>query len=83
MILKMYTVRDRVTGFYKNPMLFRNDGEAIRLFERALKDEKSDMSQNPLDYELVRVASWNDEDASIDASDAHVKLSISYPSKTI
>lgn len=57
MILKMYSIRDKGTGF-RVPSPFDNDYVAIRSFNAVLHDS-SIMSENPSDFALYNVGEYD------------------------
>lgn len=61
MIKKLYAVFDKVALVYGNPFLSVNDGLAIRSFHHACKDPNTDLHQNPIDFSLMLIGSYDDE----------------------
>lgn len=59
--LKIYTIRDAKAECYLAPFTFRTDGEAIRAFGDSVADGKTQLSQHPEDYYLLRVGEFDVE----------------------
>jgi len=60
MIKTVYAVYDAAVRAYMNPMLMRNDGEAMRAFVDAVKDQTTSLNKHPQDYSLFKLAIFND-----------------------
>lgn len=56
----VYSAKDLKTGIYNNPFLTRHEAEAIRMFAGAANDPKTMIHTYPSDFELFKVADWND-----------------------
>ena len=60
-IMKMYTIRDSVTQlFFSRVFLFENDAHAIRVFKGTVTNQNDPMSENPDDYTLYYVGTYDD-----------------------
>lgn len=59
MIMEYYAIKDSKVAFY-NPFLMHNQAEAIRAFANLTKDDRSEISKAPADYELWFVGRWDD-----------------------
>ena len=61
MIKKTYALHDHVTSTFLNALTFINDGDAIRWFGTVVNgEEKTNISNNPQQYTLFRLADFND-----------------------
>ncbi|AXH74127.1 MAG: nonstructural protein [Microviridae sp.] len=63
MILKMCSIYDSKAEAYLPPLYFRSNGEALRAFETAVKQESSDFFRNPEDYTFFYLGEWDDTTA--------------------
>lgn len=63
MLLKMFAVRDRSAGFYFPPFFARSDVEALRMFERLMKDPNRSGAVS--EYDLVYMLDFSDGDGDI------------------
>lgn len=61
MLRKAYAVRDAKAGLYDKPFYQHTHGEAERSFAQGCKDEKSNLSQFPEDYDLYYLGIYDDE----------------------
>lgn len=59
MTMEYYAIKDTKVAFY-NPFLMHNRAEALRAFANLTKDERSEISKTPADYELWLVGQWDD-----------------------
>lgn len=67
MIYRVYSIRDRLTGFM-SPVLEQSDMVAIRNFRMACDSQKRDMSIiafNPSDFSLYHIADFDTESGSM------------------
>ena len=65
MILELYAVHDAAVGAYITPMFFRSRGEAIRSFQDAVLDPKSQFGSHAADYSFWHVGMWDDSDGVV------------------
>lgn len=65
MIRSLYSVRDIKAQTFCNPFASLNDGTARRDFAHAAQDKSHGIGQNPEDYSLCIVGSFNDESGEI------------------
>lgn len=72
MILGIYAIRDKKTGFL-SPTVDQNDAAARRNFEHAMMNEQSLMFSHAEDYALYRVGSY-DTDTGVIAFCEHVLI---------
>ncbi len=73
MISNIYTVFDMTAKLYLPPMVFRNDGEALRAFAQGLKDEKSTMFQYPESFVMYKIGRYDVDSGQVEGT-AHVLL---------
>nr|QJB19236.1 MAG: nonstructural protein [Microvirus sp.] len=66
MMLKLFCVFDSKVGSYLPPFSARTAGEAIRMFESSVKQEKSQMALFATDYSLFEVGSFDDQLATFE-----------------
>nr|CAI9750253.1 DNA binding protein [Microvirus sp.] len=59
MTMQYYAIKDNKVAFY-NPFLMHNEAEALRAFANLTKDERSEISKAPADYELWHIGQWDD-----------------------
>lgn len=59
MILKVFSIFDSATGAYNQPFFMLTAKEAIRAFERMANDETSGICQNPSDYHLYYLGTYD------------------------
>lgn len=57
----VYAVRDIKSNAFMQPFVMPNDATAIRAFGDAVMKGDNPMSQHSEDYELYRIAAWEDE----------------------
>lgn len=68
MIINLYSVYDSKLKAYGRPFCSPNDDVAERSFQHIVNSPDHAIHQSPADYTLFRVGSFNDDDASIEAS---------------
>lgn len=61
MIFNVYSILDGKSHVYSPPFLSRHTGEALRSFTDLVNDERSTVSKYPGDFQLVQVATFDDE----------------------
>lgn len=61
MKLAVYAIFDKKSIMYKTPFLAHNDDVAIRMFSSAVNGERSELSDFPEDFDLYKLASFDDE----------------------
>lgn len=67
MEMKMYAVFDSVAQAFMNPMLFQNDGQAIRSLQNAVNAEgENQIAKSPADFSLFYLGKWNDKTATLE-----------------
>lgn len=68
MKLHLYSVHDKLLGVYLAPFASRADIEAIRQMKATLSDPQmkgSSLLQNPQDFDLCHVGSFDDENGHV------------------
>ncbi|QCQ84579.1 nonstructural protein [Blackfly microvirus SF02] len=60
MKMLIFTVFDSAVGAYLQPFFSRSHGEAIRSFQDACNDAKSQFNQHAMDYTLFHLGSFDD-----------------------
>lgn len=56
-----YSIFDQVTQIFNLPFQAHNHNDAIRMFTNAAKDETTNLSKSPSDYNLYYVAIYDNE----------------------
>ncbi|QCQ84947.1 nonstructural protein [Blackfly microvirus SF02] len=74
MRLHMYAVFDKAVGAYMQPFFLRSRGEALRSFQDACSDGKSNFCTHPEDYVLFFVGEYDDKDGSFTLPPDPVKV---------
>lgn len=74
MILKIYTVHDSAVGAFMSPFFARSHGEALRSFQDAINDPKTNLNSHPHDYHLFYVGAFDDNAATLDMPSAPERL---------
>jgi len=64
----LVSLYDRATEAYAPIMTVNTRNEAIRSFRQAVNDPQTPIYNNPTDYELYVVGTFNDQDGEIEAS---------------
>lgn len=64
MKLGVYAIYDKKAVLYKSPYLSHNEDVAIRMFGNAVNGAESELSAYPEDFDLYRLAHFNDEDGT-------------------
>lgn len=57
----VYAIHDGAAGAYLNPIYQHTDGMMIRMFRNAVNDNTHAFGQNPSDYTLFKIGSYDDE----------------------
>lgn len=70
MELKMYSVRDAKGETYSPPFLAKTPGEAERMFNNEVHNEKSQISKYPEDFDLYQLGTYDDVTGKIKPLDA-------------
>lgn len=60
MQLNVYAVYDRAALAFMQPMFLQADGVAQRAFMEALSDPQTQFCKHPMDYKMMRIATWDD-----------------------
>lgn len=61
MRLLMFAVYDKAVQAFLQPFFMRSRSEAVRSFRTAVNDPKTEFANNPSDFDLMCVGSFNDE----------------------
>jgi len=62
---RMYCVRDRKAGLYWNPVVERDNVQAIRSFEMACQNPEHQFSKWPGDFELLYMGEFDQEKGTV------------------
>lgn len=73
--LKIYSVYDSKAEAYNTPIFMRTHGEAIRSFESAVLDEKTDFHRHAEDYSLFHVGEFDTLTGNIESNVTPIPLS--------
>lgn len=60
MIYETFAILDTAIGAFNTPIFVRSRGEAIRSFQDAANDEKSNLFRHSRDYILYRLGTYDD-----------------------
>lgn len=60
MILKVYSLVDRLTGVHSHPFYMAHDQHAVRAAIELAKDRSTQVGKYPHDFELVRLGEFDD-----------------------
>ena len=76
MILKMFTIRDRATDSFGNPMFLVSPGQAIRSFTDEVNraDKDNQLYNHPDDFDLYYLGEYNSSSASFTSSGPEMLL---------
>lgn len=61
MTFHVFTILDNKSHVHSPPFQTRHTGEAIRMFTDLCNDDRSTVSKYPADFQLVQIATFNDE----------------------
>lgn len=75
-MLKMFTVYDSQAEAYLPPFCARSVGEAMRSFEDAANDEKSNICRYPHAFTLFEVGAYDDDKGQIVVLEAKKSLAV-------
>lgn len=65
MKMNLYSVYDKISKLYTQPMILLNDDIALRIIANCVRNPEHNYSLNPEDYSLYRVGSFDDNTAEI------------------
>jgi hypothetical protein len=65
MVLNAFSIRDSKAEAFNTPFFQKTKGEAIRSFESAVNDGKTQLNQYPEDFDLYHVGEWDDATGKI------------------
>ena len=74
MLQKVIVVYDKKIGLYEKPFICRHSGEAIREWDYVIKDTKTKFGQNPQDFDLFEVGTYDDQTATFRNLDTPLHL---------
>lgn len=63
--LLLFAIFDSKAGFWMPPMAFRSRGEALRSFQTAANDKRTNVGLHPHDYSLHEIGTYSQEDGSV------------------
>lgn len=66
-ILKVYSLRDVRTEAFMRPMFVQNQKVIERVMEDGLRDESSNLSRHPEDYQLYYLGEFDEDTGKIDS----------------
>lgn len=78
MILEVYSIRDAKTNQFAFPWAARARGEALRIFEGVVNDERTFINKYPEDYDLYFHGHFDDNDGKfqLEHSPVHIKKAV-------
>lgn len=74
MIHKMYSIYDTAAKAYLPPFILPEDAMAVRAFKDCCNSKDHQFNKNPADFTLMRIACFNDGDASLTVEETVVNL---------
>lgn len=63
--MEVYSVYDMKAGTYTPPFLARTSAEACRIIANTVRSVETMLAQYPADFQLVRVADWDEMTGTI------------------
>lgn len=60
MKLNVYSIFDSKVKAYMQPFMAQTNGQALRMFEDTVRDEKTVLNKHPEDYTLFGIATYDD-----------------------
>ena len=66
MKLKVFAIYDSKAQAYMHPFYSNSIGQAVRMFEDASNDPKSQMCKHPGDFTLFHIGEYDDESGSFE-----------------
>jgi hypothetical protein len=76
MILKVYTVYDSKAEAFLQPFFSQSKGVAIRSFQEAVRDEKSNISKYPEDFTLFELGEYDDANSKFNLHNTPQSLGV-------
>ncbi|WNK15130.1 MAG: nonstructural protein [Microvirus sp.] len=70
----LYSVYDSKAEAYLPVMMLRSNGEAIRAFESAIRDNSHPFGKNPADFSLMHIGYFDDVKGTIRANSALISM---------
>lgn len=67
--LQIFSVLDVKSKLYAQPFFLQNEDVALRVFTNAANDKSSEIYQNPSDYQLYCIGSFNIETGLITSNE--------------
>jgi len=67
MLLRVYSIRDAKAEVYNQPWFAKTHGEAERNFTQLTRDQKSQVSQFPEDYDLYYLGTYDDQTGMVES----------------
>lgn len=74
MILQVVAIRDNAVEGFMPPTYIPHVGAAVREFSKMVNDPQHNFSQNPQDFDLYHLGSWNDADGSFTPNSPPIRL---------
>lgn len=74
--MKVLAVYDEKVKAYIEPWYARTTAAAIRSFESAVNDPKTQLSQHPSDFTLFEIGEWDDDKGEIQMYEAKKSLGL-------
>lgn len=83
MVLKAFSIRDQKGEIFHTPFFKHTIGEAERDFSSLVRDDKSQVSKFPEDFDLYHVGSYDDQTGVFQALDTphHVTKAVTLINK--
>lgn len=71
---KAYSIRDSKSEVYNTPFFQQSNAEAIRSFDKLVKDQSSMVAQYPDDYDLYLIGDYDDQTGTIQGLDTPLHI---------
>lgn len=76
MKMHVYSVYDTKAKVFSQPNFLLNKGVALRAWEQAANDPQNSISQNPGDYTMFEIGTWDDEKGEFQNHPAKISLGL-------
>ena len=74
--MKVFVIYDAKVEAYLQPFYARTNGEALRMWEQSVNDEKTQFYRHPQDFALYGTAEYNEDNGRFEQYDTMVPLGL-------
>lgn len=74
MELKVFSIYDNAVKAYNQPFFMLTQAEAVRAFSNLLKDINSSIAQNPQDYVLYKLGTYDNQTGMFTQDKSHTRI---------